>query len=77
MSFFKKALCAAAIGGLALSSPVLAAPKSAAKVAAKDVRAATKVKKAQRAVDAEDAVIILIGGASVVAGIAAASAGSK
>lgn len=77
MSFFKKALCAAAVGGLALSSPAMAAPKSAIKVAAKDVRAASKVKKSQRAVDSEDLAIILIGGATLIAGIAVATAGSK
>ena len=77
MSFFKKALCAAAVSGLALSSPAMAAPKSVVKVAAKDVRASSKVKKAQRAIGAETLPIILIGGAAVVAGVAAATAGSK
>lgn len=77
MSFFKKALCAAAVSGLALSSPAMAAPKSVVKVAAKDVRASSKVKKAQRAIGAEGVVILVIGGASVIAGVAAATGASK
>ena len=77
MSFFKKALCAAAVSGLAFSSPAMAAPKSVAKVAVKDVRAATKVKKAQRAVSSETLTIILVGGAVVVAGVVAASSASS
>lgn len=81
MSFIKKALCAAAVGGLALSAPAIAAPKSVsksvAKVAPKDLRAGTKVKKAQRATDAEDVVIIVVGGAAVVAGVVAATSSSS
>ena len=80
MSFIKKALCAAAVGGLALSAPAIAAPKSVsksvAKVAPKDLRAGTKVKKAQRATDAED-VVIVVGGAAVVAGVVAATSSSS
>jgi len=74
MSFFKKALCAAAVGGLALSSPAMAAPKVAAvKVATKDVRAGSKIKKAERAVSAEVVVIGLIGTGAAIAGIVAAT----
>lgn len=78
MSFIKKALCAAAVGGLALSAPAMAAPKSVSKLAVKDVRAGTKVKKAQRAEGSGSLLpIVLVGGAVVVAGVAAATAGSS
>ena len=78
MSFIKKALCAAAVGGLALSSPAIAAPKAAAvKVASKDVRAASKAKKAQRAIGGEQIGIIIVGGAVVVAGAVALASSSS
>lgn len=76
MSFIKKALCAAAVGGLALSAPAMAAPKSVSKLAVKDVRAGTKVKKAQRAEGSSVLPIILIGSAVAVAGVVAATSGS-
>ena len=79
MSFLKKALCAAAVSGLALSTPAMAAPKSGAKVAVKDVRAASKVKKAQRASGegSDGTLYIVIGGAVVVAGAAVALSASN
>ena len=78
MSFIKKALCAAAVGGLALSAPAMAAPKSVSKLAVKDVRAGTKVKKAQRAEGSSSLLpIVLIGGGAVIVGVVAATAGSS
>lgn len=79
MSILKKAVCAAVVSGLALSSPAMAASKSAPKVAPKDVRAASKVKKAQRAggEGTSGLVYVLVGGAVVVAGVVAATSGSK
>lgn len=81
MSFIKKALCAAAVGGLALSAPAMAAPKSPAKsvskLATKDVRAGTKVKKAQGADAGSILPIVLIGGAAVVVGVVAATSSSS
>lgn len=78
MSFIKKALCAAAVGGLALSAPAMAAPKSVSKLAVKDVRAGTKIKKAQRAEGNSSLLpIILIGGGAVIVGVVAATAGSS
>lgn len=79
MSYIKKALCAAAVGGLALSAPAMAAPKSVSKLAVKDVRAGTKVKKAQRADDDKGSLlpIILIGGGAVIVGVVAATSSSS
>ena len=78
MSIIKKALCAAAVGGLALSAPAMAAPKSVSKLAVKDVRAGTKIKKAQRAEGNSSLLpIILIGGGAVIVGVVAATSSSS
>lgn len=76
MAILKKAACALALSGLLAAVPAAAAQRSPAPVVKSDVRASTKVKKAERAVGAEVVVIGALAGAAAVYGVVKAVEGA-